>query len=121
MDALLESGKPVENKTSQNEAIFKFIQARFELITRTFVVSLSECNSAAKVPRLKCLQGLISYITKVEQRTLVRQIMPEVILCIKEVNQKSRDASFTLLSSMLKIWQKLGLESSPAVNETGIY
>ena len=84
-----------------------------------FVKSLAQCNSAAKVPRLKCLIHLMDYIKSEEQKPFLRQILPEVILCTKEINQKSRDASFTLLTNMLKIWQKLGANSQIPTTEIG--
>ena len=92
---------------------------RFEFIARSFVSSLNECSSAAKVPRLKCLNALMSYVAQPQHKTLIRQILPEVILSIREVNHKSREASLALLNSMLRLSQKLGLLSDPAVNETG--
>ena len=132
LDSILNSGKPnskVLNKLNQNvnteffkqqnEAISLFIEQKFQLITATFSTALAKCNSAAKVPRLKCLLDLMDYVNLPAQKLFLRQILPEVILCIKEINQKSRDASFQLLNSMLKVWQNLGLAADEPITEIG--
>jgi hypothetical protein len=52
---------------------------------------------------------LLDYIT---DKDFIRKILPEVILCVKEVNQKSRDASFILINTMAKLWIKLSTINS---------
>ncbi len=120
LDSILTSGKPQQDKPNykQNLAINEFIRAKFEIISTKFVQSLSECNVAAKVPRLKCLLDLMDYINDPAQKIFLRHILPEVILCIREINHKSREASFLLLNSMLRCWQNLGLSSNIAENES---
>jgi ribosomal RNA-processing protein 12 len=120
LDSILTSGKQQQDKTQykQNLAINEFIKAKFEIISNKFVKSLSECNVAAKVPRLKCLLDLMDYINDQSQKVFLRHILPEVILCIREINHKSREASFSLLNSMLRCWQNLGLLSNVAENES---
>jgi hypothetical protein len=73
------------------------------------------------VPRVKCLNALMAYVTDAKQKPLIRQILPEVILSVREVNQKSRDSSLALLNSMLRLWQKLGAEATPPLNEAGLF
>ena len=90
----------------------------YSIVYRCCLKSLSECNVAAKVPRLKCLLDLMDYINDPAQKIFLRQILPEVILCIREINHKSREASFLLLNSMLRCWQNLGLLSNIAENES---
>lgn len=113
LDSILARGKT----SAGNESIHKFIQSHFESIADKFVQSLSKCNSAAKFPRLKCLLDLLDYVNSPSQKLFLRRILPEVIMCIREVNHKSRDVAFQLLNSILKVWQRLGLSSSPALNE----
>lgn len=108
---------PEDQLIQKNQFITSFIESKFELITLTFINSLAQCNLAAKVPRLKCLIHLMDYVKLPTQKTFLRQILPEVILCIKEVNQKSRDAAFLLLNTILKTWQKLGNNSQEPVTE----
>jgi hypothetical protein len=115
----LSNGKLNEsNKSAQNESINTFINGKFQAITSTFSKSLANCNAAAKVPRLKCILDLMDYVKDADQKPFLRQILPEVILCIREVNHKSREAAFELLNSMLRLWQKLGLKLNPPVSET---
>ena len=120
LDSLLTSGKSSTTTTDStsattavplNESIFQFIESKFQTIATTFVASLADCNAAAKAPRLKCLLSLMDYVRMADQKVFLRQILPEVILCLKEINYKSRDASFALLNSMLKLWQKLSPNS----------
>jgi hypothetical protein len=123
LDALLASGKqpPTTNAhgSFSNECVRSFVIGKFESIANTFVRSLSECNVAAKVPRLKCLIELMDYVSTNEQKSFLRQTLPEVMLCIKEVNHKSRETAFLLLSRMLKLWQKLGTSLPQPVSEIG--
>lgn len=118
---MLESGQPALNE-AKNEAIFAYIvEEKFESIAKSLVGSLNDCASAAKVPRVKCLNALMAYVTNTKQKPLIRQILPEVILSVREVNQKSRDSSLALLNSMLRLWQKLGAEATPPLNEAGLF
>jgi hypothetical protein len=116
IDSILLSGKrPADDEKSSettNMAINAFVTEKFEQIANKFVKAISSCNSAAKVPRLRCLVDLLDYVKQPSQKLFLRQLLPEVILCVKEVNQKSRDAAFKLLNSMLKLWQKLGIDSN---------
>ena len=121
LDSILESGQPALNE-AKNEAIFAYIvEEKFESIAKSLVGSLNDCASAAKVPRVKCLNALMAYVTDAKQKPLIRQILPEVILSVREVNQKSRDSSLALLNSMLRLWQKLGAEATPPLNEAGLF
>jgi ribosomal RNA-processing protein 12 len=113
------NGNDNDDDEAKSPAIKTFVEAHFESIAATLVRSLTSCNSAAKVPRLKCLLALMGYVKSSQHKNLIRQILPEVILCIREVNHKSRDASAALLNSMLRLWQKLGLEATTSVTETG--
>ena len=116
LDAILTSGNSENSK--RNEVIKSFIEARFESLSVGFVSSLAQCNAAAKVPRLRSLANLLGYVQSGEQRSFLRQILPEVILSMKEVNEKSRDAALSLVKSMLKLWQKMDMNAEPAVAET---
>ena len=108
LNAILNSGKPGD-KT--NKAINSFIEVKLEMITNLFTKSLGQCNAAAKVPRLKCLIDLMDYVHKPEQKIFLRHLLPEIILCVKELNHKSRETALELLNSMLKLWQKIRLNS----------
>jgi hypothetical protein len=123
LDAILASGKEatIARGSFSNECVRSFVVGKFESIANTFVRSLSECNVAAKVPRLKCLIELMDYVSANEQKSFLRQILPEIMLCVKEVNHKSRETAFLLLSRMLKLWQKLGASLPQPVNEIGIF
>lgn len=123
LDSILTSGKTGHKNDAhfkQNEIVFKFIQENFRSIAGVFVKSLADCNSAAKVPRLKCLLDLMDYVRDPEHKVFIRQILPEIILSIREINHKSREAAFELLNKMLRLWQKLGLESVQPITETGL-
>lgn len=119
LDSILSSGKPSNQQQQQNVVIFKFVQSKFQTIGNVFAKSLADCNSAAKVPRLKCLLDLMDYVQSPEHKLFLKQVLPEIIISIREINHKSREAAFQLLNSMLKLWQKLGLESQPPVTELG--
>ena len=120
LESILSNGKLNElndDKSTRNESIHAFIKARFQSIANTFVKTLTNCNAAAKVPRLKCIQDLLEYVSDSQHKAFLRQILPEVIMCIREVNHKSRDAAFELLNSMLRLWQKLALTATPPMSE----
>lgn len=126
LDTLLENGQNEgedneAGKKVNNEAICAFVSEQFESIASTLASSLSECASGAKVPRLKCLNALMAYVSchQPGHKLLVRKMLPEVILSIREVNQKSRDASLALLNVMLKLWQRMGAQANPAISDAG--
>jgi len=112
LNALLSSGT-----AHKNQSVYTFIETKFQSIAQLFTSSLGKCNAAAKVPRLKCLIGLMEYVSKSEQKIFIRQLLPEIILCVKELNLKSREAAFDLLNSMLRLWQKLGVNASEPTTE----
>jgi ribosomal RNA-processing protein 12 len=117
LEAILSSGK--QQQQQPNASISKFINGKFQAIAGSLVKSLASCNAAAKVPRLKCILDLMDYVAEAApHKQFLRQILPEVILCMREVNHKSREAALELLNSMLRLWQKLGLTLSPPVSET---
>jgi ribosomal RNA-processing protein 12 len=116
LNAILNSGK-LSSKQTRNQSVFSFIENKFESIVKVFTSSLGKCNAAAKVPRLKCLINLMDYVVKPEQRTIVRFLLPEIILCVKELNHISRETAFQLLNSMLRLWQKLGINSTEPTTE----
>ena len=110
MNTILNCGKTEANQTVVNN----FINGNLTEIANTFVTTLAKCNSAAKPPRLRCITDLLDYIS---DRDFIRKILPEVILCIKEVNHKSRDASHLLINSMAKTWIKLTLSLDSTKSE----
>ena len=116
LNAILNCGK-LTNNQKRNQSAFSFIEKKFESIIQIFTSSLGKCNAAAKVPRLKCLINLMDYVVQPEQRNILRYLLPEVILCVKELNHISRETAFQLLNSMFRLWQKLGINSSQPIAE----
>ena len=76
-----------------------FVMDHMEQLSTLLLESLSTSSTASKKPRLKCLLQIVSRsdFSSVEFLT---SIIPEVILCTKEVNEKARALAYDLLVAM---------------------
>ena len=123
MDSILaqeaDTHTTVATVNKPNEVIRRFIADKLDVICAKFSGSLSKCNAAAKVPRMRCLLHLIKHISQPAHKVFLRQMLPEVILSFREINKKSRDASVFLLRAMLKCWQATSSNDS-TISEIGL-
>uniref|UniRef100_A0A8W8IGX0 Uncharacterized protein n=1 Tax=Magallana gigas TaxID=29159 RepID=A0A8W8IGX0_MAGGI len=61
--------------------------------------SLSSSSPSSKAPRLRCLINIFKFLPE-EQKDFLLAVVPEAILCTKEIGEKARSASYLLLVEM---------------------
>uniref|UniRef100_A0A8C3S995 Ribosomal RNA processing 12 homolog n=1 Tax=Chelydra serpentina TaxID=8475 RepID=A0A8C3S995_CHESE len=76
-----------------------FVRSHLEELKRDLLGSLQSAASPAKRPRLKCLFHVVKQLTA-EHEDFVVALVPEVILCTKEVSVGARKNAFLLLVEM---------------------
>ncbi|XP_066913339.1 RRP12-like protein [Clytia hemisphaerica] len=74
----------------------KQISVRFDEIKALLADSLSSAKPSSKAPRLRCLSCLVKRLTR-DQKDFLQAIIPEVILCTKEIGVKAKTAAFELI------------------------
>ncbi|KAK3094601.1 hypothetical protein FSP39_003915 [Pinctada imbricata] len=68
-------------------------------IQNTLLESLSSSSPSSKAPRLRCLNNLFKGLDE-PQTDFLHAVIPEAILCTKEVAERARTAAFSLLVEM---------------------
>ncbi|PIK40031.1 putative RRP12-like protein isoform X1 [Apostichopus japonicus] len=85
--------------SGQSDACSKFREDNIELLEKKLVESMSSAASPSKLPRLRCLLHIVKQLPS-GKHDVLKTILPEVILCAKEVNSKTRSTAFLLLSEI---------------------
>ncbi|NWR64489.1 RRP12 protein, partial [Bucorvus abyssinicus] len=76
-----------------------FVQSHLQELQAALLDSLKSAASPAKRPRLKCLFHIVKQLS-VEHEPFVSALVPEVLLCTKEVSVGARKNAFLLLIEM---------------------
>ncbi|XP_044856219.1 RRP12-like protein isoform X2 [Mauremys mutica] len=84
-----------------------FVRSHLEELKRDLLGSLQSAASPAKRPRLKCLFHIVKQLTA-EHEDFVVALVPEVILCTKEVSVGARKNAFLLLVEMGEAFLRFG-------------
>lgn len=50
--------------------------------------------------RLRCIDHLIKSHPQIEKTKFLKTIVPEVVLCVKEINEKCRNSAYQLLNTI---------------------
>uniref|UniRef100_A0A4W3JA75 Ribosomal RNA processing 12 homolog n=1 Tax=Callorhinchus milii TaxID=7868 RepID=A0A4W3JA75_CALMI len=104
--SFLQSKVPSEQKKAyrvleelcggQQEPCRHFVNKHLEDLKETLLGSLRCAASPAKRPRLKCLIHIVKQLA-VEHQEFIIALIPEVIICMKEVSVGARRNGYTLL------------------------
>ncbi|KAF7253862.1 RRP12-like protein [Varanus komodoensis] len=81
---------------SDRPACQNFVQSHLEELQTALLGSLPSATSPAKRPRLKCLFHVVKQLTA-QHEDFVTALVPEVILCTKEVSVGARKNAYNLL------------------------
>ncbi|NXM66302.1 RRP12 protein, partial [Serilophus lunatus] len=76
-----------------------FVRSHLQDLQATLLDSLKSTASPAKRPRLKCLLHIVKQLSA-EHEPFITALVPEVILCTKEVSVGARKNAFMLLVEM---------------------
>ncbi|KAM9847722.1 RRP12-like protein [Aulostomus maculatus] len=73
-----------------------FVVANLETLKIILLDTLKSASSPAKRPRLKCLIHIVKRLGE-EHKDFITALLPEVIICTKEVSAGARKSAYTLL------------------------
>ncbi|KAM4637106.1 RRP12-like protein [Discoglossus pictus] len=76
-----------------------FVNNNLENLKTTLLGSLKSASSPAKRPRLKCLIHIVKQLA-VDHEEFINSIIPEVVICTKEVSVGARKNAYTLLAEI---------------------
>ncbi|XP_035027985.1 RRP12-like protein [Hippoglossus stenolepis] len=76
-----------------------FVLANLETLKVLLLETLKNASSPAKRPRLKCLAHIVKRLSE-EHKDFIAALLPEVIICTKEVSVGARKNAFNLLVEM---------------------
>ncbi|XP_053439817.1 RRP12-like protein [Nycticebus coucang] len=91
-----------------------FVQSHLEDLKKTLLDSLRSTSSPAKRPRLKCLIHIVKKLSA-EHEEFIAALVPEVILCTKEVSVGARSNAFALLVEMGRAFLRFGSNQEEAL------
>uniref|UniRef100_A0A8C9IMX0 Ribosomal RNA processing 12 homolog n=1 Tax=Piliocolobus tephrosceles TaxID=591936 RepID=A0A8C9IMX0_9PRIM len=91
-----------------------FVQSHLEDLKKTLLASLRSTSSPAKRPRLKCLLHIVRKLSA-EHEEFITALVPEVILCTKEVSVGARKNAFALLVEMGHAFLRFGSNQEEAL------
>ncbi|XP_052226276.1 RRP12-like protein isoform X6 [Dreissena polymorpha] len=77
----------------------EFVRANLPDIQQALLKSLSTSSPSSKAPRLRCLVNIFQVLESRQDEFLLA-VVPEAILCTKEIAEKARAASYALLVEM---------------------
>lgn len=76
-----------------------FVLAHLEILKHVLLETLKHASSPAKRPRLKCLIHIVKQLSE-EHKGFITALMPEVIICTKEMSVGARKNAYSLLVEM---------------------
>ncbi|XP_058399637.1 RRP12-like protein isoform X2 [Diceros bicornis minor] len=92
----------------------RFVQSHLDDLKKTLLDSLRSTSSPAKRPRLKCLIHIVKKLSA-EHEEFIAALVPEVILCTKEVSVGARKNAFALLVEMGHAFLRFGPNQEDAL------
>lgn len=90
------------------------MQSHLDDLKKTLLDSLRSTASPAKRPRLKCLIHIVKQLSA-EHAEFIAALVPEVILCTKEVSVGARKNAFALLVEMGHAFLRFGSNQEEAL------
>ncbi|KAI7805897.1 RRP12-like protein [Triplophysa rosa] len=100
----------------EREPCKTFVLTNLEQLKRTLLDSLKTASSPAKRPRLKCLIHIVKQINA-EHKDFVIAVLPEVIVCTKEISAGARKNAYSLLVEIGNAFVRFCGNQKDAVNE----
>lgn len=80
----------------EREECRSFVVANLEMLKVVLLENLKNASSPAKRPRLKCLLHIVKRLSE-EHKDFITALLPEVIICTKEVSVGARKNAYNLL------------------------
>lgn len=87
---------------SDSENCKKFVAAKRQEILSFLLKSLKKTKVTNRGARLRCLFRMVKLLPK-DQIDAVKTIIPETIICCKDINQNTRAYAFKMLEEVFNI------------------
>ncbi|XP_071441432.1 RRP12-like protein [Hetaerina americana] len=88
-----------------SNACREFLNSNITELQNVLLQSLSTAAPSSKAPRIRCLIHLVRMLEG-DKTDVIQAIMPEAVMCIKDINEKCRSAAFNLLVEIGRTLQK---------------
>lgn len=86
---------------SEAKCCKQFLKKNRKIIQKLLIKSLDTAAISSKAARLRCLYYLVKFQPHLtHDSTLLRSIIPEAVLCCKDINEKCRAAAYNLLNTI---------------------
>ncbi|XP_026997997.1 RRP12-like protein [Tachysurus fulvidraco] len=100
----------------EREPCKRFVLANLEQLKLVLLDSLKSVSSPAKRPRLKCLMHIVKQLNE-EHKDFITALLPEVIICTKEVSVGARKNAYSLLVEIGNAFIRFCGNTKDALNE----
>ncbi|XP_066534944.1 RRP12-like protein [Hoplias malabaricus] len=100
----------------ERETCRNFVLANLDQLKKTLLGSLKSASSPAKRPRLKCLIHIVKQLNE-EHKAFITALLPEVIICTKEVSIGARKNAYSLLVEIGNAFIRFSDNPKDALNE----
>ncbi|XP_058797316.1 RRP12-like protein [Phymastichus coffea] len=78
----------------------EFVKENRKAIQKVIVKSLTTVQKSSKGARIRCINHLVNKHPQLEKTKFLQAIVPEAVMCLKEVNERCRTSSYNLLNSI---------------------
>ncbi|KAL0112098.1 hypothetical protein PUN28_013375 [Cardiocondyla obscurior] len=85
---------------SEKDVCRQFLRERRRQIEKTLVSSASSVIRTSRGARLRCLAYLVKIHPQLEKTKFLEAVVPEAVLCIKDINERCRDAAYRLVNGI---------------------
>lgn len=85
---------------SSSEICKNFVKERRGDIEQLIITATGTICRTSKGSRLRCLDNLIKSTDKLQITEFLKAIVPEIVECIKDLNEKSRSSAYQLLNNI---------------------
>lgn len=100
----------------ETDACRSFVVENLETLKVVLLETLKNASSPAKRPRLKCLIHIVKRLDA-EHKEFITNLLPEVIICTKEVSAGARKSAYNLLVEMGKAFVRFCGSAKEAMEE----
>lgn len=89
---------------SDSEGCKEFVKSHRKDVQKLLIKSLNSAAVSSKGSRLRCLNYLLKAQPQLDHESkLIRSVVPEAVLCCKDINEKCRSMAYSLLNTVGEI------------------
>ncbi|KAH0557965.1 RRP12-like protein [Cotesia glomerata] len=85
---------------SEKEICKEFVQENYKAIQKVLIGAATSVCTISRASRLRCIDYLIKYNQQLEKIKFLEAIVPEVVMCVKDVKAKCRTLAYQVLNNI---------------------